>query len=261
VSRVLTGALLAALLSACSVVAPEYRPTPTPVAAATAAAKPDVLPIAYGVVPLEVRAGTVVTVKKTAIFFSNPNPLVLDWFMTVRFKSLDGLSVTDERIGNSGVPPDRAEPKFQNWYFPIPPGDSWTIVRYDKTFTKSDVQEFKVARSLVTIGEVSGVSVPNQTCTNDAAVGVIGCDLTVATTETVPAFSKLHLVVVVRSKASSREVLSALQWRPELTANDKPWFSLAGGKTFEIEIHDGYPAPTVPWEYEVFAHAYQFSSQ
>jgi len=26
-------------------------------------------------------------------------------------------------------------------------------------------------------------------------------------------------------------------------------------------MHDGYPAPTVPWEYEVFAHAYQYSSQ
>src|SRR6266568_4815024 len=155
--RVLTGAFLAAVLSACSVEAPEYRPTPTPVASSTAVAKPDILPLTYEVDPLSARAGTVVTVSKTAIFFSNPNAFVLDWFMTVRFKSADGLAVSDERIGNAGVPPDRADPKFQNWYFPIPPGDSWTVVRLDKTFTKSDVQEFKVARSLVTIGEVDGV--------------------------------------------------------------------------------------------------------
>jgi len=259
--RVLTCALLAAVLFACSVEAPEYRPTPTPAPSATAIAKPDILPLTYEVNPLEVRAGTVVAVRKTAIFFSNPNSFVLDWFMTVRFKSADGLAVTDLRIGNAGVPPDRADPKFQNWYYPIPPGESWTVVRYDKTFTKGDVQEFKVARSLVTIGEVSGVSVANQTCANDEAVGVIGCDLNIATTATVPGFSKLHLVVVVRSKASSREVLGALQWRPEIAANDKPWFDLAAGETVKIQLHDGYPTPTIPWEYEVFTHAYQFSSQ
>ena len=259
--RVLTSALLAAVLSACSVEAPEYRPTPTPAPSATAIAKPDVLPLMYEVDPLAVRGGTVVSVSKTAIFFSNPNTFVLDWFMTVRFKSADGLAVTDLRIGNAGVPPDRADPKFQNWYYPIPPGDSWTVVRYDSTFTKSDVQEFKVARSLVTIGELSGLSVANQSCANDAAVGVIGCDLNVATTAAVPAFSKLHLVVVVRSKASSREILSAMQWRPELAANEKPWFGLAAGDTFKIQMHDGYPTPTIPWEYEVFAHGYQYSSQ
>ncbi|TMG59842.1 MAG: hypothetical protein E6H87_09905 [Chloroflexi bacterium] len=257
--RVLTGALLAAVLAGCSVEAPEYRPTPNP--SPTVAAKPDILPLTYEVDPLSVRAGTVVAVSKTAIFFSNPNAFVLDWFMTVRFKSADGLAVSDERIGNSGVPPDRADPKFQNWYFPIPPGDSWTVVRLDKTFTKSDVQEFKVARSLVTIGEVDGVSVADQACANDAAVGVIGCNLNVATTATVPGFSKLHLVIIVRSKASSRDVLGALQWRPEIAANAKPWLSLGAGETLKIEMHDGYPAPTVPWEYEVFAHAYQYSSQ
>src|SRR2546428_5482201 len=172
--RVLTSALLAAVVCGCSVEAPEYRATPTPAASSTAVAKPDVLPLTYDVNPLEVRGGTVVTVKKTAIFFSNPNAFVLDWFMTVRFKSAARPAVTDERIGNAGVPPDRADPKFQNWYYPIPPGDSWTVVRYDKTFAKSDVQEFKVARSLVTIGEVGGVSVPNQPCANDAAVRGIG---------------------------------------------------------------------------------------
>jgi len=259
--RVLTSALLAAVVCGCSVEAPEYRATPTPAASSTAVAKPDVLPLTYDVNPLEVRGGTVVTVKKTAIFFSNPNAFVLDWFMTVRFKSVDGLAVTDERIGNAGVPPDRADPKFQNWFFPIPPGDSWTVVRSDKTFTKSDVQEFKVARSLVTIGEVGGVSVANEACANDVAVGVIGCDLRIATTATVPGFSKLHLVVIVRSKTSPREVLSAMQWRPEIVANAKPWLNLAAGETLHVDMHDGYPTPIVPWEYEVIAHAYQFSSQ
>jgi hypothetical protein len=259
--RVFTCALLAVLLSACSVEAPAYRPTPTPSPIATATIKPDILPLTYEVDPLEVRAGTVVAISKTAIFFSNPNAFVLDWYMTVRFKSADGLSVTDERIGNAGVPPDRSDPKFQNWYFPIPPGDSWSIVRYDRTFTKADVQEFKVARSLVTIGEVSGVSLADQTCANDAAVGVIGCDLTVATTATVPGFSKLHLVVLLRNKAAPREVIGALQWRPELATSGKPWFALDAGDTVKIQMHDGYPTPTVPWEYEVFAHAYQFSSQ
>ena len=146
-------------------------------------------------------------------------------------------------------------------YFPIPPGDSWTVVRYDHTFTKSDVQEFKVARSLITIGEVSGVRVADKTCANDPAVGVIGCDLTVATKDTVPGFSKLHLVVLVRSAASPREVIGALQWRPELGATEKPWFNLAAGETFKVQMHDAYPTPIGPWEYEVFAHAYQFSSQ
>ncbi|MDP9274305.1 MAG: hypothetical protein M3O99_01765 [Chloroflexota bacterium] len=259
--RVLTCALLAAVLSGCSVEAPAYQPTPTPAPSATASLKPDILPLTYEVSPLPVRAGTVVAVTKTAIFFSNPNAFVLDWFMTVRFKSADGLAVTDERIGNAGVPPDRADPKFQNWYFPIPPGDSWTIVRYDKAFTKSDVQEFKVARSLTTIGEVAGVGVADKTCANDPAVGVIGCDLTVSTTAAVPGFSKLHLIVLVRNTASPREVIGALQWRPELATSGKPWFNLAAGETVKIQMHDGYPTPTVPWEYEVFAHTYQFSSQ
>jgi hypothetical protein len=257
--RVMTCALLAAVLSACSVEAPEYRPTPTPGATATAIAKPDILPLTYEVKPFELRTAAG-AVTKTAISFSNPNGFVLDWFMTVRFKSADGLAVTDERVGNAGVPPDRADAKFQNWYFPIPPGDSWTVVRFDKPFIKSDVQEFKVARSLTTIGEVGGVRVASQKCADDAAVGVIGCDLTVATTAAVPGFSKLHLVVVVRSKALSRDVIGALQWRPEL-ATAKPWLNLDAGETLKIQMHDGYPTPTVPWEYEVFAHTYQFSSQ
>src|SRR5438270_622589 len=146
--RVLTGALLAAVLAACSVDAPEFRPTPDP--SPTVAAKPDILPLPYEFDPLSVCAG---------------------------------------------------------------------------------------------------------------AVGVIGCNLNVATTATVPGFSKLHRVIIVRSKASSRDVLGALQWRPEIAANAKPWLSLGAGETLKVEMHDGYPAPTVPWEYEVFAHAYQYSSQ
>jgi hypothetical protein len=256
--RVLTCALAAAALSACSVVAPEYRPTPTPTASATAIAKPDILPLTYSVTPLDVRPNAV---AKTGIFFSNPNTFVLDWFMTVRFKSADGLNVTDERIGNSGVPPDRVDAKFQNWYFPIPPGDSWTVVRYGTAFSKSDVQEFKVARSLVTIGEVGGVSVANQACAGDPAVGTIGCDFAVETSTTVPAFSKLHLVVVVRTKSAERPVLSLLQWRPELATTDRPWLNLEAGDSMKIQMHDSYPTPSVPWEYEVFAHVYQYSSQ
>ena len=258
--RVFACGLLAIVLSECSVEAPEYRPTPTPAPSATVVAKPDILPLTYDVTPLEV-AGTVVTTKKTAIYFSNPNTFVLDWFMTVRFKSADGLSVTDERIGNAGVPPDRADPKFQNWYFPIPPGESWTVVRYDQTFAKKDVQEFKVARSLVTIGEVQGVGVATQACANDDAVGVVGCDLSVTTKETVPGFSKLHIVVLLRSSSAKREVLSAMQWRPEILGAAKPWFALTTGQTTKIQMHDGYPTPAVPWEYDVFTHVYQFSSQ
>jgi hypothetical protein len=261
VRRALTSALLAAVVSGCSVVAPEYRATPSPVPSATAVAKADILPLRYDVYRLPLRAGTVVSVTKTAISFSNPNAFVLDWFMTVRFRSADGLTVTDERIGNAGVPPDRADSKFQNWYFPIPPGDSFTVVRTDKTFTKSDVQEFKIARSLTAIGEVSGVTAVSQSCASDAKVGVIGCTLNLGTTATVPGFSKLHLVVVVRSKAASREVLGAMQWRPEIVASARPWFNLAAGENLRLQMHDAYPTPEVPWEYEVFTRVYQFSSQ
>jgi hypothetical protein len=256
--RPLTCALLAAALCACSVVAPEYSPTPTPTASATAVAKPDILPLTYTVTPLDVRPNAV---AKTGIFFTNPNSFVLDWFMSVRFKSADGLNVTDERIGNAGVPPDRVDAKFQNWYFPIPPGESWTVVRYGTAFSKSDVQEFKVARSLVTIGEVDGVRVADQSCAGDKAVGTIGCDFAIESSTLVPAFSKLHLVVVVRTKSSERPVLSLLQWRPELAGGGKPWINLAAGDTMKIHMNDSYPTPSVPWEYEVFLHAFQYSSQ
>jgi len=256
--RVLTGAFLAAVMSGCSVEAPEYRPTSTPVASSTAVAKPDILPLTYSVTPLAVRPDAV---TKTGIFFSNPNAFVLDWFMTVRFRSADGLSVTDERIGNAGVPPDRGDPKFQNWYFPIPPGDSWTVVRFATAFSKSDVQEFKVARSLTTIGEVDGVRVVKKACAGDPTVGTVGCDFGIETGTTVPTFSKLHLVVVVRTVSLDHPVLSLMQWRPELATIGKPWLSLAAGDSVNIQMHDSNPTPSVPWEYEVFAHTYQYSSQ
>ncbi|TMF74240.1 MAG: hypothetical protein E6I18_14090 [Chloroflexi bacterium] len=255
--RVLTSALLAALVCGCSVEAPEYRATPTPAQGTAVVTKPDVQAITYDVRPLFVRPDT----TKTAIFFSNPNPFVLDWFMTVRLRAADGSALRDERIGNADVPPDRADPKFQNWYFPIPPGDSWTVVRFETAFAKSDVQEFKVARSLTTIGEVPGIRVASQACTGDTAVGVIGCDLGIETATSVPAFTRLHLVVVVRGTASPQPVLGFLQWRPELVATNKPWLSLAAGEKLSIQMHDSYPIPPVPWQFEVFAHAYQFSSQ
>jgi hypothetical protein len=254
--RVLTSALLAAVLSSCSVVAPEYRPTPTPTPTMAAVSSPDIQALTYQVTPFDVRSGA----AKTAVFFSNPNPFVMDWFMTVRLRSLAGVFLREERIGNAGVPPNRADAKFQNWYFPIPPGDSATVVRFDVAFAKSDVQEFKVARSLTAIGEVSGVRVAQQACSGDRAVGVIGCDLTLEATTAVPAFAKLHLVVIVRRAASPRDALSALQWRPELVPTTSPWLTLAAGETLTLRFHDSYPTPAVPWEYEVLTHVYRFSS-
>ena len=70
----------------------------------------------------------------------------------------------------------------------------------------------------------------------------------------------IAVVIIVRSVAP-REVIGALQWRPELLASGKPWFDLAIGGSARILMRDGYPTPTVPWEYEVFLHAYQFPTQ
>jgi hypothetical protein len=258
--RVVTSALFAAVLAGCSVEAPEYRPTATPAPTTAATSTPDIYALTYEVNPLEIRTGAG-AITKTAIFFSNPNSFVLDWYMTVRFKSADGLAVSDVRIGNAGVPADRADPKFGNWFFPIPPGDSWTVVRFDTAFKKSDVQEFQVARSLTTVGKLDGVRLLSHKCAGDPAVDVIGCDLAIETTTDVPAFAKLHLVIIVRSTAPSRDVLGALQWRPELVPANTPWLTLAAGEPMRLNIHDSYPIPTVPWQSEVFVHAYQFSSQ
>jgi hypothetical protein len=180
--------------------------------------------------------------------------------MNVRLRTIAGAFLRDERIGNAGVPANRAEPKFQNWYFPIPPGESSTVVRLDVAFAKSDVQEFKVARSLTVIGEVDGVRVASHACTGDQAIGTIGCVLTIETPTAVPAFSKLHLVIIVRRTASPKDVLAALQWRPELLPSASPWLTLAAGEKLQLEFRDSYPTPTVPWEYVVFTHVYRFSS-
>jgi hypothetical protein len=254
--RVLSSALLAAVLFSCSVVAPEFRATATPAPTTAASSTPDIRALTYEVTPFDVRSGA----AKTAIFFSNPNPFVVDWFMTVHLRTLAGDFIRNERIGNAGVPPNRADPKFQNWYFPIPSGDSWAIVRFEVAFAKSEVQEFKVARSLTAIGEVGGLNVATQTCANDPAVGVIGCDITLEATTPMPAFAKLHLVVVVRRTAAPHDVLSALQWRPELVPTTSPWLTLAAGETLKLQFHDSYPTPGVPWEYEVFTHVHRFSS-
>jgi hypothetical protein len=259
--RLTLGSVFVALVFVgCSVEAPEYRATPVPPRPSAVAATPDVQPLTYEVIPLPPESATA-SVSKTVILFSNPNAFVLDWFMTVRFTSADGKDVRDDRIGSAGVPPDRADPKFGNWYFPIPPGDSPTVVRSDRTFAKADVQEFKVARSITTIGEISPLVVASKTCANDADVGVIGCDVALDATEDAPAFSKLHLVVLARSKAS-RGVIRALQWRPELTTPDRPpWLRAAQGETLRINMHDSYPTPADAWEYDVFAHVYRYSSQ
>src|SRR5437879_12887740 len=140
--RVLTSALLAALVCGCSVEAPEYRATPTPAQGTAVVSKPDVQAITYDVRPLFVRPDT----TKTAIFFSNPNPFVLDWFMTVRLRPADASALRAERIGPADVPPGRADPKFQNSYCPTPPGDSWTAVRLDTPFSTSDATDVTVAR-------------------------------------------------------------------------------------------------------------------
>ena len=92
-------------------------------------------------------------------------------------------------------------------------------------------------------------------------MGTIGCDLAIETGTTVPGFAKLHLVVVVRTASVERPVLSLMQWRPELATTGKPWLSLAAGDSMKIQMHDSYPTPSVPWEYEVIAHTYQYSSQ
>ena len=255
----LRSALVALLLIGCSVEAPEYRATPVPPAPSVAAATPDIQPLTYEVVPLPPESATA-SVSKTVILFSNPNPFVLDWYMTVRFTSADGKDVRDERIGSAGVPPDRADAKFGNWYFPVPPGDSPALVRSDRTFVKADVQEFKVARSITVIGEITPLALAARTCANDPDVSVISCDIALDATDDAPAFSKLHLVVLVRGKAS-REVIRALQWRPELTTNARPWLSAAKGEALRINMHDSYPVPADAWDYDVFVHVYRYSSQ
>src|SRR5207237_10206562 len=100
-----------------------------------------------------------------------------------------------------------------------------------------------------------------QACMDDTAVGRIGWNSGIETATPMPAFTTLRLVVIVRGTASPQPVLGFLQWRPELVATNKPWLSLAAAEKLSIQMHDSYPIPPVPWQFEVFAHAYQFSSQ
>src|SRR5207247_9913643 len=96
--RVLTSALIAAVIFGCSVEAPEYRPTAAPLASASAVSKPDVLPLTYDVSPLDPQP-LPGSATKTLLSFSTPNSFVLDWSMPVRLKSSDGPNVRAQRLG------------------------------------------------------------------------------------------------------------------------------------------------------------------
>ena len=252
--------MLGVALFGCSVVAPEYREpgevAARPIASGSAAAP---RPVTYRVNPLEIRPGESAT-SKTAIFFSNPNSFLMDWSMAVRLRAKDGTVLRDERIGNAGAPSDRSDPKFQNWYFPIPPGDSWTVVRFETAIAEADVQEFKATRAASSLAEVTSVQVTAHAC-RDAAGAGIACELTVESSATVPAFTRLHLVVMVQSRDATRAVLRTLQWRPELADARDPWLKLSAGDKLQVQFQDNYPTPTAPWQYQVFWHAYQFSGQ
>jgi hypothetical protein len=254
--------LLGLALLGCSVVAPEYRDPGAPAEATAAAAPsgraPAPRPVTYKVNPLEIRPGAAV-VAKTAIFFSNPNSLLMDWSMAVRLRDKDGAALREERIGSAGAPSDRSDPKFQNWYFPIPPGDSWNVVRFETSFDESDVQEFKATPAPSGQTEVASVQVTAHACHDASGLG-IACELTVETSATIPAFTRLHLVVLVQSRDTTRVVLRALQWRPELAAADDPWLKLAVGNKLQLQFQDNYATPTVPWQYQVFWRAYQFTT-
>jgi hypothetical protein len=258
VRPLVTCALLAVALFGCSVVAPEYREPAARTAGPTPSPAP-LQPVTFKVNPLEIRPGDAATTK-TAVFFSNPNSFLMDWSMAVRLKDKDGTVLRDERIGSTDAPADRSDPKFQNWYFPIPPGESWTVLRFDTAIAESDVQEFKATRAAAGLTEVTSVQVTAHAC-HDASGAGIACEFTVASTATIPAFTRLHLVVVVQSRDETRAVLRALQWRPELGTARDPWLKIAVGEKLELQFQDNYPTPTVPWLYQVFWHAYQFSSQ
>jgi hypothetical protein len=253
--------LLAVALLGCSVVAPEYR-DPTVQATGTtvpSGSPPAARPVTYKVDPLEIRSGESV-IAKTAIFFSNPNSVLMNWSMTVRLRDKDGAALRDEHIGSEGAPSDRSDARFQNWYFPIPPGDSWTVARFETAIAESDVQEFRATPVPTGLAEVTSVQVTAHACRDASSLG-IACELTVESSATLPAFTRLHLVVVVQSRDATRTVLRALQWRPELADARDPWLRLPVGDKLQLQFQDNYPTPTVPWQYQVFWHAYQFSGQ
>jgi hypothetical protein len=212
--------------------------------------------VTYTVTPFDIRPGSSATTK-TALFFSNPNLFALDWSMVVRIKR-DGIALRDDRIGNADAPYDHSDPRFQNWYFPIPPGESWTVVRFETSFAKADVQEFKVARSSSAVAEVPGVWVTKHTCVDDAGTG-IECQIVVGAMRDVPEFTRLHLVIAVHAKNGPPQLLRALQWRPELIGAATPWLKLDSGQKLSLGVHDNYPSPAMAWEYEIYARAYQFA--
>lgn len=246
---------IALLLAACSVV-PDYgRPSPSPTAPPATA--PPVRAVTYQVTPFEIRSGPS-AVSKTAVFFSNPNAFMIDWSMIVRLKDKDGTVLRDERIGSLDAPVDRSDPKWQNWFFPIPAGDSWTIVRFETVFAEADVLDFTMSRKTAAISEVSNVRVTTQVCSDTEGLGV-GCRIIIETPAVLPSFTRLHLVVIVRSKDTARRALRGLMWRPELSGSATPWLRLAVGQPLDIRMQDNYPTPKEDWEYEVFAHAYEFA--
>jgi hypothetical protein len=102
------------------------------------------------------------------------------------------------------------------------------------------------------------VKVSTHFCQDSSGAG-IRCELTVETTADVPALTRLHLVVAVKSADPANRLLRAMQWRPELVGAESPWLKLSAGQKLELQFQDNYPTPVVPWRYEVFARAYQFS--
>lgn len=254
--RLLTRFALAIAVSGCSVVAPEYT---EPAATVAPARTPTVQAVTYKVVPLGFAGGAAASVVKTAIAFSNPSSTLMDWSMVVNLKLPDGTALRQERIGSAGVRTDRADSKWQNWYFPIPPGESWTLVRFDTFFAGSDVESFQTGPSTGALSEIDGVRAGTYNCFDDVDVKVLGCKVTITTSADVPAFTRLHLVVLFTNPGAPPPLIRAMQWRPELLGGDSPWMNLRAGEKVEIDMHDSYPSPPAGWQATVVVHAYQFS--
>jgi hypothetical protein len=246
---------MALVLAACSVVPDYARPSPSPTPPPPTATA--MRAITYEVTPFEIRSGAS-AVSKTVVHFSNPNAFMVDWAMVVRLKDKDGVTLRDERIGSLDAPVDRSDPKWQNWFFPIPSGDSWTVVRFETVFARGDVLDFSVSRKTSALSKVANLKVTTQVCSDMEGLGV-GCRVIIETPAVLPSFTRLHLVVIVRSKDASRRALRGLMWRPELSGAATPWLRLAIGQELDIRMQDSYPTPKEEWEYEVFAHAYEFA--
>lgn len=253
--RLLTRVLLVLAVSGCSVVAPEYR-EPGPAASARPTSTPSVRAVEYRVVPLGFGGPAVV---KTAIFFTNPNTTLMDWSMTVNLKSSDGTPLRQERIGSAGVRTDRSDSKWENWYFPIPPGDSWTLVRFDTFFAGSDVESFQTGPSIGALSAVEGIRASANDCGDDKDLKVLDCKITITSSTDVPAFTRLHLVVLFETADVPPTLVRAMQWRPELAAAASPWMNLRAGEKLDLDLHDSYPSPPPGWRATVLVRAYQFT--